>query len=102
MSEKTLNDRVQYRARKRGWRIAHASRVETPQGWRTAMSKGWPDLFLMRESDGRVLVIELKKELEEPDDDQLVWLALFNVCGIPAVVVKPSDLRERRVDAILA
>lgn len=101
MSEAKLNDRVRYQAKKRGWTIAHAAKTETPQGWRTAMTKGWPDLFLMRERDGRSLVIELKKELEEPDDDQLVWLALFNRCGIAAVVVRPSDLRLGNVAAIL-
>lgn len=101
MSEATLNDRVLYRARKYGWKIAHASKVETPQGWRTAMAEGWPDLFLMRERDSRVLVIELKKELAEPDPEQLEWLQLFNACGIPAVVVRPSDLRSGRVRAIL-
>lgn len=101
MSEHTLNERVRYRANRRGWKVAHAAKVETPQGWRTAMAKGWPDLFLMRESDGRVLAIELKKELEAPDEDQLVWLRLLIRCGIPAVVVRPSDLREGRVNAIL-
>jgi hypothetical protein len=101
MSEKTLNTRVQQRARTRGWKIAHAAKVETPQGWRTPMAKGFPDLFLMREKDGRVLVIELKKQLEDPDPEQLVWLQLFNRCGIPAIVVRPSDLREGRVNAVL-
>lgn len=101
MSEAKLNQRVQYRAKRHGWKIAHAGKVETPQGWRTAMARGWPDLFLMREKDGRVLVIELKRELEEPDEDQLFWLTLFNRCGIPAVVIKPSHLRDGSVNAIL-
>lgn len=101
MSEHTLNARVQDRAHRRGWRIAHAAKVETPQGWRTPMAEGWPDLFLMRERDGRVLVIELKKQADEPKPEQMVWLRLFIRCGIPAVVVRPSDLRLGRVNAIL-
>lgn len=101
MSEHTLNQRVQDRARRRGWKIAHAAKVETPQGWRTPMAEGWPDLFLMRDRDGRVLVIELKKELEGPKPEQLGWLRMFIRCGIPAIIVKPSDLRKGRVNAVL-
>lgn len=101
MSEAKLNERFLYRVRKYKWDHAHAAKVETPQGWRTAMAEGWPDHFLMRERDARVLVVELKREDEEPDEAQLRWLRLFNLCGIPAVVVRPSDLREGRVDAIL-
>ena len=101
MSEATLTTRVQYRMRKYGWKYAHAARVETPQGWRTAMAEGWPDLFLMRERDRRVLVIELKRELEEPDEKQLEWLYLFNLVGIPAIVVKPSHLRDGKLRAVL-
>jgi len=101
MSEATLNDRALYRFNKYHWKHAHSAKVETPQGWRTAMSEGWPDHFLMRERDQRVLVIELKREGEEPDPKQLEWLVLFNLVGIPAVVIKPSDLRTGKLDAIL-
>jgi hypothetical protein len=101
MSESTLNERFLYRVNKYKWDHAHAAKVETPQGWRTAMAEGWPDHFLMREKDRRVLVVELKKQKEDPDPAQMRRLWLFNLCGIPAVVVRPSDLRLGNVDAIL-
>lgn len=106
MSEKTLQDRVVDRAKRRGWKVAHAGRgiaAFTAGGepiFVTPMAKGWPDLFLLREP--RALAIELKREEGEVEPDQLEWLQLMNLCGIPAVIVRPSDLREGRVNAILA
>ena len=107
MSERTLQDRVVGRAKRRGWRVAHAGRgiaafdaLGNPI-FVTPMSKGWPDLFMLNEKRHRALVIELKREDGEVDEAQFDWLAAFIVCGIPAVVVKPSDLRLGRVDAIL-
>lgn len=107
MSEKTLQARIVGRAKTRGWsKIAHAGRAwvggEGDDGhWVTPMAKGWPDLFLLNEKRRAVLVIECKKEQEEPDEDQIAWLQALNRCGIPAVVCRPSDLREGRVNAIL-
>jgi len=107
MSERTLQNRVVGRAKRRGWRVAHAGRgiaafdsLGNPI-FVTPMSKGWPDLFMLHERRGRALVIELKREEGEPDDDQIAWLQAFNACGIPAVLVKPSDLRLGRLDVIL-
>lgn len=105
MTERTLQDRVIYRAKKYGWRYAHAGRgiIEREDGSTTVttpMSAGWPDLFLLRPP--RVLVIELKRELGEIRPEQLEWLQDFNACGIPAVIIRPSDLREGRVNVILA
>lgn len=108
MSEKTLQDRIVGRAKRRGFKVAHAGRgiaAFTAEGepiFVTPMAKGWPDLFLLHERRGFVLVIECKKEKEEPTDEQIGWIRAFNACGIPAVVCKPSDLRLGRVDAILA
>lgn len=104
MSERTLQDRVVDRAKRRGWKVAHAGRGwvggEGDEGhWVTPMAPGWPDLFLLRPP--RALAIELKKEQGELAPEQLEYLKLLNACGIPAVLVRPSDLREQRVNAIL-
>ncbi len=108
MSERTLQDRVIDRAKRRHWKVAHAGRgwiggsAEEGGQWVTPMAKGWPDLFLLKEGMPHpALAMELKRETESPDEDQVFWLRLLNACGIPAVVVRPSDLREGRVNAIL-
>jgi hypothetical protein len=108
MPENTLQSRIVDRAKRRGWKVAHAGRgiaAFTAAGepiFVTPMAKGWPDLFMLHERTGRALVIEVKKELGVFEDGQLEWLQAFNACGIPAVVCRPSDLREGRVNAILA
>ena len=108
MSEKTLQERVVSRARYRGWKVAHAGKLWLPgkgdqEGmWLTPMAKGWPDLFLLKEGmPYPAMSWELKKETEDPDPDQVFWLRLLNACGIPAMVIRPSDLREGRVTALL-
>lgn len=107
MTEKTLQDRVIDRAKRRGWRVAHAGRgwvgdLESGVGqYVTPMAPGWPDLFLLRPRDGRALAIELKREQGEVAPEQWGWLQDLNACGIPAVLVRPSDLRLGRVNAIL-
>jgi hypothetical protein len=107
MSEQTLQDRVVGRAKRRGWKVAHAGRgiaAFDAQGlpvFVTQMAKGWPDLFLLRPEDGHRLVIELKKEEGDLEPEQVEWLQAFNACGIPAIMVKPSDLRMGRVNEVL-
>jgi hypothetical protein len=107
MSEKVLQDRIVDRAKRRGWRLAHAGRGIAAYDaagnpvFVTPMAKGWPDLFLLHPESGRSLVIECKSEVGEPSDEQIEWLQAFNACGIPAILVRPSDLREGRVNEIL-
>lgn len=110
MSERTLQDRVRDRARRRGWVVAHAGKgwvgdEESGTGqYVTPMLPGWPDLFLMNERMApgrRAVAMELKREDGVVDDKQLEVLRLLNACGIPAVIIRPSDLREGRVNAIL-
>jgi hypothetical protein len=108
MSERVLQDRVVGRAKRKGWKVAHAGRgiagydKEDKPIFVTPMAKGWPDLFMLNpRHDPPVLVIELKREDGVVEPDQLVWLDMMNECGIPAVVVRPSDLRLGRVKAIL-
>jgi len=104
MSEKTLQDRVSGRAKRRGWKVAHAGRgwvgdKETGQ-WITPMAKGWPDLTLAKEGHA-LIFMELKKEEGEVEPDQWMWLRLLNLTGNHAIVVRPSDLRSGKVTAIL-
>jgi len=104
MSEKTLQERVVGRAKRRNWKVAHAGRAwvgdrESGQ-FITPMARGWPDLTLAKEGH-RLVFIELKAEEGQIDDDQWLWLRLLNSTGNYAVIVRPSDLREGRVTAIL-
>lgn len=108
MSEKTLQDRIVDRAKRRGWKVAHAGRgwvggsEEEGGQWVTPMAKGWPDLFFLKEGMPHpAMCWELKRETESPDEDQMFWITLLNRCGIPTIVIRPSDLREGRVNAIL-
>lgn len=105
MSEARLQQRVLYRARKHGWRVAHAGRgwvggdEDSPGVVVTPMAKGWPDLTCAK-SGHRLIFIELKREQGEVEPEQWEWLQLLNETGARAVIVRPSDLREGRVEAI--
>ncbi len=110
MSERTLQDRIVARAKRRGWVVAHAGKgwvgdQETGAGqFVTPMLPGWPDLFFLNpraKGDHKVFAAELKRESGVVDDRQLAVLLLLRECGIPAVILRPSDLREGRVNAIL-
>lgn len=105
MSEKTLQGRIIDRAKRRGWRVAHAGRgfVGDPDGggqFITPMAPGWPDLTLAR-AGSRLIFMELKRQKGEVDEKQVEWLQLLNECGARAILVRPSDLRLGRVNAIL-
>jgi hypothetical protein len=108
MSEKTLQDRIRDRAKRRGWEVVHIGKaVPAYDGagnpvWVTSAPEGWPDLVLFKPTSSTpVIAMELKKQTNSPTPAQLHWLDLLNRCGIPAIVVKPIDLREGRVNAIL-
>lgn len=102
MSEKTLQDRVVGRAKRKGWVVKHIGRGMTGvDGIWISTAKSFPDLFLLHPTQRRRLAIELKREKGEFEPGQLDYLVLLNHCGIPAVVIRPSDLRNGNVDAIL-
>jgi len=106
MSEKTLQSRVMDRAKRRGWTVKHVGKGiaafdATGNPIYVSTAKGFPDLFMLHERRRLVLAIELKKEEGEFEDGQLEYLSLLNLCGIPAVVIRPSDLRKGVVNAIL-
>lgn len=109
MTERTLQDRVVGRAKRRGWTVAHAGKgwvgdQETGKGqFVTPMHPGWPDLFLLNpRARVKAVALELKRELGTVSEEQIAFLVLLNACGIPAVVVRPSDLRAGRVNGILS
>lgn len=102
MTEKTLQNRVVARAKSRGWDVKHVGKGLTgADGVWVSTAKGFPDLFMLHEGQQRALAIELKREQGEFEPGQLEYLQLLNLCGIPAVTIRPSDLREGRVNAIL-
>lgn len=106
MAERTLQDRVVGRAKRRDFKVAHAGKgwvggdEEGGGQWVTPMSPGWPDLTLAKEGH-RLIFMELKTEEGEVSEEQWFWLRLLNLCGCRAIVIRPSDLREGRVNAIL-
>lgn len=106
MSEKTLQERVTGRARRRNFKVAHAGKLWLPgkngsEGmWLTPMSKGWPDLTLAKEGHS-LIFIELKTEEGTVDDDQWFWLRLLASTGNKCAVIRPSDLRTGVVKTIL-
>ncbi len=106
MSERTLQDRVVDRAKRRGWKVAHAGKgfvgsEESGGQFITPMSPGWPDLTLAKPGHS-LLFMELKRQTGVVDEKQVVWLQLLNQTGNVAIVVRPSDLRMGRVNAILS
>mgnify|MGYP001611260731 CR=1 FL=1 len=99
-------------AERLGWSWLHIRPGRTEHGWRTPISgplgKGFPDLVLLRVRDRRLLFVELKRELEQPDAAQAAVLAALGtlagawvdqVPGGPGLwihvrVWRPSDLRD--------
>lgn len=107
MSERTLQSRVVDRAKRRGWKVAHAGKgiaafdKDGKPVFVTPMAKGWPDLFMVNTSQKRALAMELKKEQGVVEPEQVEWIEALNAVGIPTVVVRPSHLRTGVVNAIL-
>lgn len=108
MSEHTLQDRIRDRAKRKGWEIVHIGKAVPAFDatgkpvWITSAPAGWPDLLLFKPGATPAMAWELKKQTGVVTEDQERWLTLLNACGIPAIVVRPSDLREGRVSAMLA
>lgn len=106
MSEKVLQQRVVDRAKRRGWVVKHVGKgiaafdeAGKPIIVSTAVS--FPDLFMLHPTQRRALAIELKRQKGTFEEGQLEYLQLLNACGIPAVVIRPEQLRDGTVNAIL-
>jgi hypothetical protein len=106
MSETVLQRRIIGRAKTRGWVVKHVGKgiagfTDSGTPIFVSTAKSFPDLFMLNEKQRRSLAIEVKKQTGEFQPGQLEYLQLLNVCGIDAVVIRPSDLRDGTVDAIL-
>ena len=103
MTEASLQSRVVYRAKKHGWRVAHAGRgqVGASGAFVTPMSPGWPDLTCAK-AGYPLLFLELKREQGTIEDEQHTWLDLLNRTGNQAVVIRPSNLRGGYVDILFS
>lgn len=86
----------------RGFKVAHFRRVrvqrkdgsfyfETPVG---ADGKGFTDLLMIRPSDFKILVAELKYGSNTTEPEQDMWLGLFAGALIPAFVWYPENWDE--------
>lgn len=101
MSERELQSAVLTLAQGLGWEL----RFHVRQGrahWN--LGSGFPDLHMVRGS--RYVIVELKRETEDPDPKQVKWLnALREVERVhdsPEVYVwKPSDFRIGLVAEVL-
>jgi len=106
MSEATLQARVIARAKSRGWRVQHVGKgIATFDSngdpiFVTTGNAGWPDLTLVR-AGSRLVFVELKSQDGSVSPEQWEWIGLLNECGTRAIIIRPSDLREKRVNAIL-
>lgn len=106
MSEKTLMQRARGRAERRGWDVKHVGKgiaAFDAEGKAIFVStaKSMPDFFMLNKGQRRRLAIEFKRQKGTFEEGQLEYLQLLNWCGIPAVVIRPSDLRDGTLDAIL-
>jgi hypothetical protein len=79
-----------------GWRWVHFRPAQTSRGWRTPvqgpLGVGWPDLFLARPRDGRLLGVECKGSAGRVTDAQRAVHALLRAAGLPVEVVTPRDV----------
>ena len=111
MSEKTLQSRVMGRIKSRKITVMHIGKAIPAfdaQGepvWITSALPGWPDLFILNDRPNakgpRAYWMELKREDGEVSEEQVKMHALLRACGIPGVVIRPSNLRLGHVNAIL-
>ena len=84
------------------YKVAHFRAARTAKGWRTpvqADGKGFPDLILVRISDGRMIIAELKREIARVRPEQQEWLDFFTEVEnqnktIEVYVWHPSDFDE--------
>lgn len=66
-------------------------------GW--ALGSGFPDFFAIRGSQHAF--IELKREREDLDPDQLVWREAVRKAGFRHFTFRPSDWRLGRIREVL-
>ena len=84
--ESELQTSILDAARKLGWKHYHTHNSRRSPS-------GFPDLVLVKPP--RVIFAELKREREDPDDEQLVWYGLLIQCpGVESYVWRPRDIDD--------
>lgn len=87
MSEESLLAAIRKLARMTGFLTYH-----------TRLSKGsepgWPDLVLLSVRQRRLIVVELKRDGEQPTPAQELWLGALAAVGVETGVWRPRDLPE--------
>jgi hypothetical protein len=84
----------------RGWRHYHDVATNAPRRCADCGSfrrlprnaPGWPDLVLVRRP--RLLFVELKREGEKPEPEQVAWLEELKACGQQVYVWTPAQWPE--------
>jgi VRR-NUC domain. len=77
-----------------GWKFFHApdNKPSAGTGRVQKIVPGFPDIIAIRGT--RIIVIENKKELEQPREDQEEWLRAFKATGkVETYVIRPSTMR---------
>jgi hypothetical protein len=82
-----------------GWTWCHWRALRNGRGiWQVPvegpLGKGWPDLTLVRERDGRLIFAELKRWDQDPTPEQVAVLDLLEGLGRECHVWRPSDLGD--------
>ena len=105
MTEAELMHAVTDLATLLGWSWVHFRPAMTQHGYRTPVSgplgKGWPDLVLVRTRDRRCLFLELKADGGKLTPDQKAVLDTLADAGREVAVLKPVDLDDGSLMALL-
>src|SRR5678815_5945866 len=98
VSEAAFTAQVINLARWYKWRVVHFRPGMTKRGrWVTAVQGdgvGFPDLFMVRASDKRIVAAELKSANGKPTQAQLLWISDMLVAGVEAFIWRPADINE--------
>lgn len=80
-----------------GWRTMHISdsrKMVNRDGQLQMVGdiecKGWPDIVACHRPTGRMIAVEVKKELEQLTPEQEEWLEDLAACGADTFVLRPS------------
>lgn len=94
VTEKALQKAVEDMLTLYGWKWFHApdNKPSATTGRVQKIVPGFPDLIAIRGT--RIIVLENKRETEQPREDQEAWLLAFMRTGkVETYVIRPSRLR---------
>lgn len=97
INERDFSIAVREYAEAQGWKVEYRFRsaVKLANGtYRGSGPAGFPDLFMCREADRRVMALELKTQVGRPSEAQLDWIHVLSVCKVEADIVKPEDAAD--------